>query len=385
MFKKVILGVLIGVLFIGQHSLDLIAADSEMDKGYEFNLNYAEPSTGDHQGYICLFTRDSNGAYGIFTYFWNTIGTANTGNDSPTYAYLTVNSNSFKFQVAGGSNTSGFYSLTQIDNAGYWWNVKNSASESWQTDFGGGRTVLGFHYKGNVGTVSGMTMSVEPFTVYFNSDASATLLRDVWDLIHATYYQNAEIINQLESLYTLQSGRFDAVVNWLNTLDTKLDRIDAKLQTLIERANESLDLDRKRNTFLEKILDFLERSKEEEKQEATTQGNSSTSEGQNAIENKGQGFADSLASLTNFAAHTGVECKWRFPRVSIPAINGITDEIVLINAQDIDFTSWFNQIPRSITFVIQNLCTICLIVYCFKELYSIIEYVLTMNKGGSSD
>ena len=259
-YRKKIVSLMCAVMIIsiGVLSTSFYSNASEMDKGRVFDLNYAEPSTGEHQGYICLYTVDSSGVYGIVTYFWNTIATVNSGYESPTYAYLTINSNSFKFQVAGGGSASGFYSITQIGATGNWWNIKNSATESFTSDFGTSRTILGFHYKGNVGTVSGNTMSTNPFTVYFCSDSSAIYLRDVWDLIHATYYQNEEMISDLEALYSLQSNRLSQVVSWLESINGNSTLIDSKLYQLIQKGNEILDEQKKTNTWLGKIWDSIQ-------------------------------------------------------------------------------------------------------------------------------
>ena len=383
MFKKIIPLFLIAFIFVCGFSITVNA--SETDKGYVFDLNYAEPSTGDHQGYICLFTRDSSGVYGIVTYFWNTIGTVNSGYDSPTYAYLTINSNSFKFQVAGGSSTSGFYSITQIGTTGNWWNIKNSSTEAFLSDFGTSRTILGFHYKGNVGTVSGMTMSTNPFTVYFSSDASAIYLRDVWDLIHATYYQNEEIISELEALYSLQSSRLSQVVSWLETINGNATLIDSKLSTLIQRGNDILNEQKKTNTWLEKIYNFFAEKDEKDKEAATQQGNQSTADIDNMIQDDSAGFVDSLGGLTSSMSYTGTNCSWTFPTVKLPAISGVMDEVTLVESQEIDFTYWVNSIPSGILLLVQSVCTVALIVFCFKELYGAISYALTLKGGGNSE
>lgn len=232
-------------------------ASSEMNKGYVFDLNYAEPSTSDNQGYVCIFTQSSSGIYGVTTYFWNTLAVV-SGQDSPAYGILTFSGNTFNFAIGGVTNSaSGYYSITQIGDTGNWWNIKNSSSETLTVDFGSqGKTILGFHYKGNVGSCN--TLSMNSFTVYFSSDSSAIYLRDVWDLIHATYYQNEEIISELETLYSLQSNRLSQVVSWLETINGNATLIDNKLYQLIQKGNEILEEERKQTTWLEKIWNSIQ-------------------------------------------------------------------------------------------------------------------------------
>ena len=124
---------------------------------------------------------------------------------------------------------------------------------------------------------------------------------------------------------------------------------------------------------------------EQEEQKAEHQGNASVSEGTNAIENKGSGFVDSLNGLVSSMSYTGTQCSWTFPQVKMPAIKGVMEERVLIKEQPIDFTTWINAIPSPILLLIQSVLTMALIVYCFKELYGTISYVLTLRGGGTNE
>lgn len=155
------------------------------------------------------------------------------------------------------------------------------------------------------------------------------------------------------------------------------DLIIDNLGNVVEEVQES-------NNWLEKIFNYLNESQEQQKQEAQTQGSNSTSQGMDAIEDKGGDFAGSLSGLTNSMSYTGTECAWNFPEVKLPAISGVMDEIVLIESQPIDFTQWVNAIPDAILILVQSLLTIGLIVFCFKELYSTIAYVLTLRKDDNA-
>lgn len=263
--KKVTLAILMTfvVVFTGIFSTSFnSSAANEMDHGQEFNVNYAEPSTSDNQGYICLYVVNSSGVYGVVTYFWNTIASA-SGYDSPSYAYITLSSSSIKFQIAGSSGASGYYSLTQIGMTGNWWNVKNSSTEPFEYDFASaGMTVLGYHYKGNVGSISGMTMSTNPFTVYFNSDASATLLRDLWDLVYGIWQLDWSILDALNNIGASVDGvenQLASCISYLQSVDSELDSIKSELQKIYSKADEILSEEKKQTNFLEWIWYSIEK------------------------------------------------------------------------------------------------------------------------------
>lgn len=65
----------------------------------------------------------------------------------------------------------------------------------------------------------------------------------------------------------------------------------------------------------------------------------------------------------------------------IPALNGMGKRINLTEEIEFNFGSYIQMMPSNLLLVIQILLTIALIVYCFKELYSIIQMVM-VNKGG---
>ena len=82
-------------------------------------------------------------------------------------------------------------------------------------------------------------------------------------------------------------------------------------------------------------------------------------------------------------SYSGTNCSWTFPAITLPAIPGVMDSVQLTSEQPIDFTYWVNQIPANLLLLIQSLLTIALIIYCFKEVYGTISYVLTLRGGGS--
>ena len=84
-------------------------------------------------------------------------------------------------------------------------------------------------------------------------------------------------------------------------------------------------------------------------------------------------------------SYSGTDAKLPVPAITIPAIPGVMDAIQLTDELYVDFGYWVQQLPSGVLELVQILCTIALIVYCFKELYGMIAYAMTLKGGGSSE
>lgn len=128
------------------------------------------------------------------------------------------------------------------------------------------------------------------------------------------------------------------------------------------------------------------KAEEREKQETKTSGDNATSDTNSAMPSVDSGFANSLKSFVNSMSYNGTEAILPIPKTSIPAIDGITDEVVLIPEQGFDLSTVISQyIPSNLLTLLQHLFDIALVLYCVYELYGLIQYVLTLKKGGKED
>lgn len=150
----------------------------------------------------------------------------------------------------------------------------------------------------------------------------------------------------------------------------------AILKSLVLEQSETLEA-------IEEKMDQLLQQPEQEKQEASNSGNSSVGELTQAIPDKSQGFIAAVKELTDAMSYDGTVAVLKFPGIYIPEIPGLFPRYDIIGAQGIFFEQWINKIPANILKLVRTLLTIGLIVYCFKELYDIIEYVLTLRSSGS--
>lgn len=130
----------------------------------------------------------------------------------------------------------------------------------------------------------------------------------------------------------------------------------------------------------DKIIDSQEQARQQEKKEINESQSSAVDDSTNAIEDKTSGFIESLSSLVNALSYNGVDCNLH--------INGLTwglgDLIptrTWFNGIDINFKQYIvTFVPAYVLQLIQNLCTIGLIVFCVRELYTTIFSILG-NKG----
>ena len=389
MFKKISC-MLFALLFVG---MTVFASGFTSNASYIMHgssnnshyLPYPEPNTTENQGYLVLVDK-----YGsVITYFWQLhvkSSPADTLSAEITKETQSGHDGHMRFGVWGfsDSDTEVSYDIYKYDSNGLMTLVGHTLNQA--TCLNPGTDIIGAKVGGNIYFPSLNTYSYK-FNVYFDESGSSALLYDIISKLSSSnnYDSNmADTLTRLLNQCTNANEQLTKVTSYLSSIKSLLTDIEADIDILLEKYDKLIEEQEESNTWLEKIFDLLNKSKEEEKQEATTQGNSSTADGMDAIEDKGGDFASSLGGLTGSMSYTGTECAWEFPEVKLPAIPGVMDEIVLIQKQPIDFSMWVNAIPSSILVVVQSLCTIGLIVYCFKELYSTIAYVLTLRKDDNA-
>ena len=350
--------------------------------GFESNasniptVSIQEPSVSDTQGYLILeLTHKTNGSIWTQVWFWSTVPYSGESWNSTAYMNLTINSSSVEFQptvLPYGTNINTCISIYDGKRGSNVGDLVYPVYMSHDGNINQGYTyepdsryysITGIYYSGNVNQCSA-TASVQNVANVVWGNESAVI-----DSINNVY-------SSIVSLDSNMIRKADAILGELGYTHDALDRLKELNELLIEEQHKS-------NTWLEKIFNYLNQSEERQKNQAQVQGNDSISQGTTSIDDRGGGFSDSLGGLISPMSYNGTECAWEFPTIKLPAIPGVMGEVVLIEKQPIDFSKWVNAIPSGILLVVQSLLTIGLIVYCFKELYDTISYVLTLR--GSSD
>ncbi len=368
MFKKVA-ACLFSIILIISFGSEVKAADS-------FDVLTGKPTTSDFSGYIEIFgVRNSDGFRKVTVFSWFCVAPYSTVTDNVTNCrvnFTLTESGGVSFQVYGASYVSMWYMNSGGQSSPSSINVYAAVNSAVSLDNFSGYTIKAYNVYGNCSSVS------TNFSAY-NGGFSVN------------YTDDSKAQQQLNSIYQelIEANTNDAVMlNRITSIMANTDDVENKLESLISICEqyfpEILDKLDITNSWLEKIFNYLTERPEEEKQEAETTGSSSVSSGEAAIEDKSAGFTDSVGTLASSMSYSGTNCSWTFPTVKLPAISGVMDEVTLISEQEIDFSFWVNQIPAPVLLVVRSALTIALIVYCFKEIYGTISYLLTLNRGGES-
>lgn len=389
---------------------------------YDAYLDYPEPATSDNEGYlVTMWRNNSTGSLMYRTYFWYTVGETN-GYVAPAFMHLTFTNNSVTFSIAGPANKvdSVYYHLSEITEQSKLVSLRYSSTANYVESLSAW-TLYGVYYSGNVGAVTNNAGSFQSFVPYFSDDGTRANIQAIYQellktnsLTQQQLEKLQQIINsetsidsKLSTLLTYTQNIYDELVENNNYNEQQLAQLRltvSHLMTIVEELtysgkhqlnemraylvtlyNQLMPEVKETNSWLEKIFNWLKDSPEQERQEATTQGNSSVSSGTSNIDDKGASFGESLGGLVSSLSYSGTDCTWTFPQVKLPAISGVMSETVLIQEQAINFTEWINKIPSDILLLIQSFSTCALIVYCFKELYSTISYALTLKGGGADE
>lgn len=155
-----------------------------------------------------------------------------------------------------------------------------------------------------------------------------------------------------------------------------------KTNALLEKVNEQLaEQGQKQDQIIENQEQLLQQP-EQEKAEANQTGNSSVDGIVSGIPDKGKEFQMAIKQFAASASYEGTEAKLPIPAVKMPEIPGLVPGVTLWEPEQLDFEEYITLIPFPLLTLARALLTGGLIVYCFKELYDTIQYVLVLQGGG---
>lgn len=129
---------------------------------------------------------------------------------------------------------------------------------------------------------------------------------------------------------------------------------------------------------------LVNESLEREKQEAQDSANDAVEEVQEAIQDDySPGMLEALNNLMNVLSYNGTDSTWIFPSIVLPEIPGVMKSVKMNDEIPIDFSSWVDKVPDKYMKIVRSLSTIALVLYSFKELWSLVEYVISLKSGSS--
>ena len=216
--------------------------------------------------------------------------------------------------------------------------------------------------------VSGKAVSLEP---YFKTGTQSYGLR-IWaksfGSVTGVHGYNCDVtaFSNAHADFVVNYGSHEITYEQLNQIISALNNSSANTETAVDNANK--------------------KAEEREKQEAQSSGDNATNETNSAMPSVDSGFSNSLKTFVNSLSYNGTEAILPIPETSIPALEGITDKVVLIPEQGYDLSAVITQyIPANLLTLLQHLFDIALVLFCVYELYGLIQYVLTLKKGGKEE
>ena len=243
--------VFVFALSVGMYSTSFSSKAADL----EFYLNYPEPQVTDTNGYfMLLLQRNNTGEYFVFTYFW-TVAVYNSSDVlSPCWADITLSTSTFKFTIGGnltGQNMQAYYILHDVTDNGNYYNTYSSSSSAFTRNFSNsGVTIKGFKYGGNVKLSFNGTFSALPFTVFFNTDGSSEILRDIYYEIAISH---TDLLDELILIMQDSNNDLKSVLDWLEDIDNNFISVNENLHSLYEMGQMILNEQLKTNNWLEKI------------------------------------------------------------------------------------------------------------------------------------
>lgn len=179
-----------------------------------------------------------------------------------------------------------------------------------------------------------------------------------------------------EVLSVPYSGAVSSV--WFDFDIPKLEMSISSLYRLQEQTGKTNEL---LEELPEEIGDQFRDVIQEEQDKAEMEGNSSVGQLEAVIPDHSAGFMDALQGFAESMSYTGTEAKIKIPDITLPEIAGLIPEYQILESTTLDFGEYIRLIPEAVMLLVQSLLTIALIIYCFKELYDTISYVLTLRRS----
>ena len=321
-FKKAALSCLIVLILLTVPTVTTFAVTDNI-----YTLSSSRPTVTESSGFIEVLLKSANGNYYVNVFGWN-VFTANA--DTKTHVDLRFENSRLYLDIYEWDNNSptGAIALYHIGSNKTLYYYENATIEHYFTI---PDTIVNFNVYGNYGEINvNKTDSTMGFAVEYTNESP--------------------ILIRLDEIIAILTNNSDIIQNQ-----------DKNTQEIIDNQNQL---------------------QENEKIEAGSTGNSSSDQLTSVIPNDSEGFTNSLNSLLGAMSTTATDCNIKIPELKLPNIAGITPEAVLLEQQYFDLGSMFNIIPIQIMTLLRSLLDIALVVFCFKELYSTIEYVLTLRKGG---
>lgn len=110
-------------------------------------------------------------------------------------------------------------------------------------------------------------------------------------------------------------------------------------------------------------------------------GNQNVDDLIDVIPDHSEEFGNVLKTLADSMSYEGTEAILTIPQVNFPALGNLVPGFVMMEEQQVNFADYVNMMPENLLLLVRSLLTCALIMYCFYELYSTVNYSLTLKEG----
>lgn len=333
-----------------------------------YTMQYQKPGTNDYSGYFEALSNNGE----VYVGFWQITCRLSSSNDITSIPIVDIyqyNKDWLGMRISFPHNSTdlvdfyaiyGFYRST--DNSKW---INSSTYTEKPTLFA-------------IPNAFWVPGGVKDIRLYGNTNSSLDYTSNTNWVV--TYGSDTALYYQMEGMkeaFNSFSGSISGSIN------SNADKNASQIQSNADKNASETQTNDNKNT--QAIIDNQNDLAEKEKNETQSQGEGSVNDVSGAIEDKSAGFVSSIGNLVSAMSYNGTSCAWNFPALKLPSIEGVIPEIQLTEEQPIDFEYWVNKIPSNILLLVRSVLTIALIVYCFKELYNTISYVLTLKGGGNNE
>ncbi len=121
------------------------------------------------------------------------------------------------------------------------------------------------------------------------------------------------------------------------------------------------------------VVDGMGDLMEQEKNNATVEGDSNAGALLDSIPDPSADMTGALNTLVSVLSYEGTAAVLTTPRVYLPAMNNVTQEVLLLGSQEINFEEYIALMPSYVIALIQALFDVAIVGFCMKELIEMVQ------------
>lgn len=140
----------------------------------------------------------------------------------------------------------------------------------------------------------------------------------------------------------------------------------SNVQNSVDQVGEAVE------TLPDQITSGMSDLMDQEQQEAQTQGETAIDDIIEIVPDHSEDFLAALDSLVTALSYVGTTAILETPEIVVPGIPGLYEGFTVLEPQEVNFETWFDNMPGEIMALVRALFDIAIVFYCAKELLALI-------------